>query len=128
MNCPEKPRAQSLPDLRKTALLSYRRGSGLTLDKIVRTPNCEDLFGSQNPSIVRRSIVETIASEPNERVLRALANALGIYEDHPDTMLTQRREGYAREHGHSMRTLVYYEEIGSIVAAQILPDFIELST
>lgn len=108
---------------RKETLLSYRKGEGLTLGKLVSTPDREDLFGSDDPYESRSVIIDTIMSE-QELSLIALANALNINAQRSDENLMNRRKNFLQEFQISMRTLTSREDEGALVAAYLLPRFI----
>jgi hypothetical protein len=108
---------------RAEALLSLRKGEGLTLAKLITVTDRRNLFGSDDPYESRKTIVDTIASE-DEFALLALANALSLGEGLQNSMLMNRREAFVREHSVSMRTVTTREIEGAQVAAYLLPRFI----
>jgi len=115
-----------LPDIlhrRIDALSLYRKGEGLTLGKLVSTPDREDLFGHDDPFESRLTIVNTVLSE-QELSLFALANALNISESPSTDNLMGRRADFLKKFQMSMRTLTTREEEGVQVAAYLLPRFI----
>jgi len=110
---------------RTEALLSLRKGEGLTLGKLTGVSDRDELFGSDDPFECRSTVIKTIQSE-EELSLLALRNALAIDDGLRGTLLTERRIRFLQDFKVSMRTLTAREEQGAQVAAYLLPRFIEL--